>query len=288
MAAKMETLITDRKLGHEWYGWDGNADTHEGFIEEPKRLFLGIVTFTFGIVFAAASLLVWGFYPRLQSIHPALATASVALLGAFAVGFLLWMGIMCFTLVTHKPSAAADRINMHFLKMFDYFAYVSERLGISRDRLGYSLIEIHNEITRMKMRATKGGRLLVLSPRCIDREHAEQIRTLSTEYDCDFYMAPTGAQARQKVAQTRPAAIIGIACERDLISGIRDVGEHFPVLGVTNKRPIGPCKGAFIDMEELKDGLEVFRSRYGVDGSAGGNETGITQEQEPELQSAAQ
>src|SRR5690349_20691087 len=98
MASKRETIITDRKLGHEWYGWDGNADTHEGFIEEPKRLFFGVVAFTFGLVMAVASLLVWGFYPRLESIHPALATASVGVLVALTIGFVIWLGSVLLVL----------------------------------------------------------------------------------------------------------------------------------------------------------------------------------------------
>lgn len=258
---KMEQHISDRKLGHEWYGWDGNVDTHEGFIEEPRRLFMGIVAFTFGLIFALLALLIWGFFPRLQSIHPLLGTASIGVLVAFAGVFAVWYGSVCLMLVTGRTNALAETVVMHFLRMFDYFAIVSQRCGISKDRLGYSLLEIHNDVTRMKMRKAREGRLLVLSPRCLDRDTAEQIRALATEYDCDFYMAPTGAQARQKVVQAKPSAIIGIACERDLITGIRDVGAYFPVLGVTNKRPIGPCKGAFIDMNELRSGLDVFVNR---------------------------
>jgi len=263
---KMETHITDRKLGHEWYGWDGNVDTHEGFIEEPKRLFLGIVAFTFGLIFCAAALLVWGFYPRLVSISPIVAAGSIGLLVAFAGAFAIWFGAVGLMLATHKSNALSEAAVMHFMKLFDLFATVSARCGISKDRLGYSLIEIHNELTRIRMAKGRDGRLLVLSPRCLDRETADQIRTMTSEMDCDFYMAPTGAQARQKVAQAKPAAIIGIACERDLITGIRDVGSYFPVLGITNKRPIGPCKGAFIDMDELRSGIDVFMTRYGVGG----------------------
>lgn len=255
---KVETHITDRKLGHEWYGWDGNVETHEGFIEEPRRLFMGIVAFTFGLLFAVAALLVWGFYPRLESIHPALAYSAIGLLAILLIAFAVWFGSVCAMLMTKKTNPIAERAVNHFLKAFDYFSLVSTRCGISKDRLGYSLLEIHNDLTRIKMRDGRDGRLLVLSPRCLDRETADQIRGLAAEYDCDFYMAPTGAQARQKVAQVKPSAIIGIACERDLITGIRDVGEYFPVLGVTNKRPIGPCKGAFIDMEELRSGLDTF------------------------------
>lgn len=281
----MEQNITDRKLGHEWYGWDGNVETHEGFIEEPKRLFFGIVAFTFGLIFLVACLLVWGFYPRLQSIHPMVATASLAVLVAFVGIFAVWFGSVPLALLTKKPNKAADVVSMHFMRMFDFFASVSKQCGISKDRLGYSLLEIHNELIRMRIRRTTSGRLLVLSPRCLDRENADQIRALSTEYDCDFYMAPTGAQARQKVVQAKPAAIIGIACERDLISGIRDVGDYFPVLGVTNKRPIGPCKGAFIDMAELRSAIDVFRSRYQI---GNGNDSGNTSEAErPELKTVA-
>lgn len=281
----MEQNITDRKLGHEWYGWDGNVETHEGFIEEPKRLFFGIVAFTFGLVFLVACLLVWGFYPRLQSIHPMVATASLAVLAAFAGLFAVWFGSVPFALLMKKPNKLANSVSMHFMRMFDFFASVSKRCGISKDRLGYSLLEIHNELIRMRIRRTTSGRLLVLSPRCLDRENADQIRALSTEYDCDFYMAPTGAQARQKVVQAKPAAIIGIACERDLISGIRDVGSYFPVLGVTNKRPIGPCKGAFIDMAELRSAIDVFRSRYHI---GNGNDSGNTSDvEQPELKPVA-
>jgi hypothetical protein len=258
---KMEQHITDRKLGHEWYGWDGNVEAHEGFIEEPKRLFMGIVAFTFGLLFALAALLVWGFYPRLQSIHPAVAAAAIGVLVAFAGAFAIWYGSVCLLLATKQSNPIAEAAVSHFMKMFDYLSMVSTRCGISKDRLGYSLIEIHNDLTRLKMRQGREGRLLVLSPRCLDRETADQIRALASEYDCDFYMAPTGAQARQKVVQAKPSAIIGIACERDLITGIRDVGAYFPVLGITNKRPIGPCKGAFIDMNELRSGIDVFVNR---------------------------
>ncbi len=276
MAVNMEQNITDRKLGHEWYGWDGNVEAHEGFIEEPKRLFLGIVAFTFGLFFSLACFLVWGFYLRLETIHPAVAAGSLVLLAAFAAAFVLWFSSVCLVLITHKPNRLADVACMHFIKLFDFFSSISKHCGISKDRLGYSLLEIHNELTRLRMGRPSKGRPLVLSPRCIDRETADQIRSLSTEYDCDFYMAPTGAQARQKVVQTKPAAIIGIACERDLISGIRDVGQYFPVLGVTNKRPIGPCKGAFIDMNELRSGIDVFRNRYHIGGedSSGDEATG--------------
>lgn len=259
-----EQNLNDRKLGHEWYGWDGNIDAHEAFIKEPKRLFLGMVAFTFGIIFAALCMLAWGFYPRLQSISPAMATASLYLVLLIAASFLAVFSAVSFSMITGKPIALAESIGMRLFQIFPLISFVAAQCGISKDRVGYSLLEIHNELTRIRLRKASNGRILVLSPRCLDRENVEQIRALTSEYDCDFYMAPTGAQARQKIVQVKPAAIIGIACERDLITGIRDVGYHYPVIGVTNKRPMGPCKGAFIDMGELRNAIEVFRDRYEI------------------------
>lgn len=259
-----EQNLNDRKLGHEWYGWDGNIDAHEAFIKEPKRLFLSMVAFTFGLLFAGACLLAWGFYPRLQEIHPAAATAALVAVLGFAVAFVAVYGSVAASLATKKPNKLAEAVGMNFFKIFPAIAQVANWCGISKDRLGYSLLEIHNELMRIRLKKASNGRLLILAPRCIDRENVDQVRALTAEYDCDFYMAPTGAQARQRIIQAKPAAIIGIACERDLISGIRDVGYHYPVLAVTNKRPAGPCKAAFIDMNELREAIEVFKQRYDI------------------------
>lgn len=260
-----EQNLNDRKLGHEWYGWDGNIDAHEAFIREPKRLFLGMLFLAFGLLLGVACLLVWGFHPRLVSIHPALGQISLGLVIAFAAGFLFLYGTLLVSIYTSKSLALADSIGHRLMDIFGILSKLSEHFGISRDRLGYSLLEIHNELTRNRLRKFSNGRILCLAPRCIDRENQEQIRQLVAEYDCDFYMAPTGAQARQRIVQAKPAAIIGIACERDLITGIRDVGYRIPVLGIANKRPFGPCKGAFIDLNELREAIEVFKDRFEVE-----------------------
>ena len=56
----------------------------------------------------------------------------------------------------------------------------------------------------------------------------------------------------------RPSAVIGVACERDLISGIRDVSPLLPTIGITNQRPEGPCKNTLIDMDALRRAIETF------------------------------
>lgn len=53
----------------------------------------------------------------------------------------------------------------------------------------------------------------------------------------------------------KPKMILSVACERDLTSGIIDVGK-IPVVGIVNERPNGPCYNTCVDVSVLKDKLD--------------------------------
>jgi len=55
----------------------------------------------------------------------------------------------------------------------------------------------------------------------------------------------------------KPKAIVAIACERDLSSGIQDVNT-VPVLGVLNIRPNGPCFDTTVDLAAVEDAVKFF------------------------------
>ena len=74
----------------------------------------------------------------------------------------------------------------------------------------------------------------------------------------EVYTAAGGGQARKIIREQRPTAVIGVACERDLMSGINDIVPKMPTLGVTNKRPEGPCKNTLINMDELRKAIETL------------------------------
>ena len=59
------------------------------------------------------------------------------------------------------------------------------------------------------------------------------------------------------VKQARPKAIVAVACERDLTSGIQDVFP-LPVLGVLNERPFGPCFNTKVDINKLEAAILTF------------------------------
>jgi hypothetical protein len=64
-----------------------------------------------------------------------------------------------------------------------------------------------------------------------------------------------GTAARNSVKEYMPDLILAVACERELVSGIGDVG-GIPAIGVINQRPNGYCTNTTVDMTELKNILQ--------------------------------
>jgi hypothetical protein len=72
-----------------------------------------------------------------------------------------------------------------------------------------------------------------------------------------FAVATGGTLARQIVKDIRPKAVVAIACERDLVSGMQDIAP-MPVLGLLNERPNGPCFNTSVDLTALQKVLQLI------------------------------
>ncbi len=72
-------------------------------------------------------------------------------------------------------------------------------------------------------------------------------------------MATGGTSARKIIKDKRPGAVLAIACERDLTSGIQDMAGILPVLGVVNQRPEGPCHNTRVDLQKVEDALRFIQ-----------------------------
>src|SRR2546422_175322 len=51
----------------------------------------------------------------------------------------------------------------------------------------------------------------------------------------------------------RPRAVVAVACERDMMTGLRDVAGRLPVLGLTMRLPNGPCRDAMLDLDIMEE-----------------------------------
>lgn len=245
-----------RNLGDQWVDWDGANDAP---IKEDSGLFLILSGFV--LIFASVLLAIFLYLitPRLAMWNPHVPVAAWMISTMLFAASVLWFVQLIITAkirrrIIFSPQFIKPLFNMIFSGAFR----IGQMFGVSRDRVGHSFVRVCNNLARAKKPNYKDERLLLLLPRCLAKDELRQINELKDFYPIMIHIVSGGELARKKVKETRPTAVIGVACERDLVSGIRDVGTRFSVIGIPNQRPLGPCKETHIDMQELVSAIEFF------------------------------
>lgn len=248
-----------RKLGDQWAGWKGDADFRE--IDEKQTTFsllaLGII-----IIFIALLPVAWYLIkPRIIQLNQSLSNLiEWSVTGLAIAGFVLFL-TECIAIFWFRKSIFPYRLREKFiLSLLPKTVWLGEKFGISRDRVGNSFIKMHNFITK-NFAGINTERLLILLPRCLKKETRNQIMNKINGNGYKVVTAGGGEQAREAIRQYRPTFILALACERDLMSGIRDVADKIPVLAIPNKRPEGPCKNTDVYIEELEETLRFITDR---------------------------
>jgi len=80
---------------------------------------------------------------------------------------------------------------------------------------------------------------------------------IQEQYGITVKVVSGGTAARAITSEINPELIIAVACERELASGIRDVGEH-SVIGINNEAPNGPCNQTTVDIHLIRQYLNYF------------------------------
>lgn len=240
-------------------------------VRPKKRLFLGLMLAAEFLV-ALALYGIWRIsYLGLENISeylPAIVGAFLIFISTFSFGAVCNMVLAVKGLPTlkllHRYSFAIIRF------LFPMAVRIGKVFGISRRQLEGSFVAVSNLIFMKSRIKVKANRLLVLAPHCLqlatcphkitrDPNNCKRcggcnigdLVKLSEEMGFVFFVATGGTLARQVVINNRPQAVLAIACERDLMSGIQDV-YPLPAVGVLNIRPNGPCYNTRVDMDEVK------------------------------------
>jgi uncharacterized protein len=136
------------------------------------------------------------------------------------------------------------------------------------------IINLNNKF--VKMGNFRPGKILLLLPHCIQTNECD-IRLTYNINNCKrcgkcgirdliqiaedkrltLFVATGGSLARRIINETRPEAIVAVACENDLSSGIADT-YPLPVIGITNERPCGPCVNTRVDLAKVSEAIEFF------------------------------
>ena len=252
-------IETDRRLGHEWDEWDGDALPNQGdFRTTTGKYFLFTAVGIAGIVITGAAA-IYLLSPRLAQLAwwlpRALYLGDVIVAGAGA----LWLGLIGLSYATDRallPSRFAERGLL--LKTLRLSSRVGEVFGVQRDWTDNAAVAVYNRLAWAREWRVRANEMLILIPRCLSRAALDGVMDIAKRYDVATFVATRGAYARQAIRERRPKAVVAVACERDMISGLRDVAGRLPVLGLTMQLPNGPCKDASLDLVKM----EAFVKKY--------------------------
>ncbi len=256
MNRERKPIPPDRVLGDEWLDWKGS--------DAPSRITEGKGTFLILSFAVIAGFVLLGFLfrylvlPRFEQYGRLYATLLTVVIAGGAVFFLVWYALLIGAVVSQRIYLAIclRRGSNLFVMLFPAVARLAESFGISRDRLGHSFIEVSN---RLAVPLRTDGSILALVPRCLSRELKKEVQLVCAEFPgVILHTAPGGTQARSIIRDIGPRAIVAVACERDLVSGIHDVAPRIPIIGIPNTRPLGPCKDTVIDIEKFRSAIRFF------------------------------
>ncbi|HEU5217493.1 MAG TPA: DUF116 domain-containing protein [Gemmatimonadales bacterium] len=251
-------LDVDRRLGHEWDEWDGSPLPNGGNFAAPPRLFFVWSAAALAVCLGVVALALYLLGPRLALIHPAITSALWTGLAITAIGLWAWWGVILLSFRFDRvllPGALAER--GLFLRLMRVTSKVAGRFG-RRDWVENAAVRVYNGLASNRASKVGPGELLLLIPRCLSKQTLDGVLAVAGRYRVPVFVATRGQLARRVIRERRPRAVVAVACERDMVSGLPDVAGRVPVLGLTMTLPSGPCRDAVLDLEQLEGWVRKF------------------------------
>lgn len=250
-------------------GWQGSPESIE--YRPGKGAFLALLgVSSLGVV--AAAFLFW-LIPSvgLKNIHPSLPYVMGALMLAVCLFVLAGASVVTLSLLKGRVVFYTPWFRGLLVKFFLPLMVASGKLlGIDRIKIERAFLDINNQMVKLMGRRCRPGKLLILMPHCIQYDNCRikvtrdvrncagcgkceigNLLDLSSEFGVSLFISTGGSVARRKLYEERPDAVVAVACERDLTSGVQDA-YPLPVVAIVNKRPNGYCMETGVAIEDVK------------------------------------
>ena len=252
-------MTQKRKLGDEWLGWNGDVSSIEINTETKKRVFLGFAILSILLLDIGIALAWYLIKPRILELNYRI-SQLIEIIVIVSISFLFLCFILTILSILINKNLLVGFRGKKFSITFltPIILKLGEKFGISYDRMSNSFIKVSNSLIKTTRKKITNSNILILIPRCLAKSIQQDINSLAKKYGCLIFTVPGGELARKIIAQERPKAVIGVACERDLISGIHDVINKIPVIGIPNQRPEGPCKNTKVNFKDIEDAILHF------------------------------
>jgi hypothetical protein len=256
--AQLIHIDVDRRLGHEWDEWDGKPLPNRGDYDSSPTLFFAWSAVTLILGLGAVALLLFLLAPRLATVHhlaPAILWSAVLLVTAI---IWIWWSILFLSYEVRRP-LLPERLAERgpFLRLMRMTSRVAAFFG-KRDWVENAAVKVYNTLALMRGRKVGEGELLVLIPRCLSKETLDGVLGIAGRYGVPVFVATRGQLARRVIRERQPRAVVAVACERDMVSGLHDVAGKIPVLGLTMTLPSGPCKDAALNLTQFEEWVRAY------------------------------
>jgi len=251
-------IDVDRRLGHEWDEWDGQPLPNSGNYDSAPGLFFLWSAATLLVTLFLAALALYLLAPRIAVLHPVAPAALWIVWGVAAAVLWLWWLVLLLSYTLRRPllpERLAERGPL--LRLMQLSSRVADRFG-RRDWVENAAVKVYNALAVARERKVGPGELLLLIPRCLSKETLDGVLGIAGKYGIPVFVATRGQLARRVIRERRPRAVVAVACERDMVSGLHDVAGKVPVLGLTMTLPVGPCKDARLDLGRLEEWVRAY------------------------------
>ena len=157
--------------------------------------------------------------------------------------------------------------------LFPVIEWMSDIWKIDKNFIRQTYMKLNNELVLSDKIKLAPNDVLLITPHCLQKSSCEYKITndvnncrrcgkcnvnslieLQEKYGVKFQIVSGGTVARQSIKDAKPRAIIAIACERDLVSGLNDV-RKVPLIAIINNRLNGPCVDTSVDIEEVEKAI---------------------------------
>lgn len=252
--------------------------TVDSYKHSTKWLFIGLSWLLWAIYILFIAALIYLIAPRLSAGGSILVWVVMILAGLSIIVLGGGLFLITLTAITGKDLLYPHGGMQITMRIFPPIViFLGELMGIQKDTLLESMVHIKNALFEAQRHRISGKRVLILLPHCLQYHECPWRVTWSVENcrrcgkcaigelaplideNIQVYVATGGTIARRILLETRPTVIIAVACPRDLASGMIDA-YPFPVYGILNERPNGPCFDTKVDVDKIKDVLKSVRN----------------------------
>src|SRR5882757_4868307 len=259
--AQLIHIEVDRRLGHEWDEWNGRPLPGGGDFSAAPRVFFRFAALTIAAATGALALLLYLVGPRFGTLVPLVPRILWSLLAVLAVLQWLYLIVLAASFYGGRnllPERLMER--GPYLQLMNYASLIARVFG-KRDWVEHAAIDVYNTLAERRGRRVGKGELLVLIPRCLSKQALDGVLEIAGRYEVPVFVATRGQLARRVIRERRPRAVVAVACERDMMTGLRDVAGKLPVLGLTMQLPNGPCRDAAIDLGQMEQWVQGLVGR---------------------------